>query len=292
MTQFAKSLPVASVMEISPVLAADMLSTSVGNRRLRKWYVDLLAAAMKRGEWRVTSQGIGFNTSGHLLDAHHRLNACVQSGVCIRSVVVFGLRTDAYEVTDTGLLRTYGDRLVESRGVAEVLRLGCAYALGVTMPTPDQMKPIIDAGLRDAARGLLEFCGSRTKYYASAPMRLAACITIMKGGSADFVLQQYRSLCLLDFESMTKSAHALVRQVDSRKSNTGVSTREVLARGLRVFDKSRSDVSKIQISDYNLSSAVELVRSVLLKSVSMNRTHRIQSVEKCITKALQDLEST
>ena len=48
-------------MDITPAMAKEMLETSPGNRRLRGWYVDLLAAAMKRGEWRVTSQGIGFD---------------------------------------------------------------------------------------------------------------------------------------------------------------------------------------------------------------------------------------
>lgn len=99
--KFAKQKPEATVMDISPTLAKEMLETSPGNRRLRGWYVDLLAASMKRGEWRVTSQGIGFDILGRLRDAHHRLHACIKSGVSFQSVVVFGMRTDAYEVTDT-----------------------------------------------------------------------------------------------------------------------------------------------------------------------------------------------
>lgn len=264
--KFAKQKPEATVMDISPTLAKEMLETSPGNRRLRGWYVDLLAASMKRGEWRVTSQGIGFDILGRLRDAHHRLHACIKSGVSFQSVVVFGMRTDAYEVTDTGMLRTYADRLDEDRAVADVLRLGCQYALNNSKPTIDQMRPIIDAGLGDAARALIEFCGSKRKYYATAPMKLAACITIMNGGNADFVLQQYRALCSLDFEAMSKSAQAIVRQVDSGKARAN-ETREVLARGFRVFDKDRHGISKIQISDADIDAAVELVRSVLRNSV-------------------------
>jgi len=264
--KFAKQKPEATVMDITPATAEEMLETSPGNRRLRGWYVDLLAAAMKRGEWRVTSQGIGFDHLGRLRDAHHRLNACIRAGVSFQSVVVFGMRTDAYEVTDTGILRTYADRLDEDGAVAAVLRLGCQYALSNTRPTVDQMRPIIDAGLGDAARSLTEFCGSRSKYYAAAPMKLAACITIMNGGNADFVLRQYRALCSLDFESMSKSGQSLVRQVDSGRVRAN-DTREVLARGFRVFDKDRHGVSKIQISDADIDSAVELVRSVLRNSV-------------------------
>jgi hypothetical protein len=264
--KFARQKPEAAVMDISPALAKEMLETSAGNRGMRKWYVDLLSAAMKRGEWRVTSQGIGFDELGRLRDAHHRLRACIQSGVTIQSVVVLGMRTDAYEVTDIGMLRTYADRLNEDRRVAETLRLGCQYVVGTAKPTIDQMRPIINGGLGDSVRALIEFCGATRKFYSSAPMRLAACITIMNGGDADFVLQQYRALCLLDFESMSKSAQSLVRQVDSNKTR-GAAARESLARGFRVFDKDRSGTSRINISDADIDAAVELTRSVLKRSV-------------------------
>jgi hypothetical protein len=264
--KFARQKPEATVMDITPETAKEMLATSPGNRRLRGWYVDMLAAAMKRGEWRVTSQGIGFDVNGRLRDAHHRLNACIQSGVTFPSVVVLGMRPDAYEVTDTGMVRTYADRLGQDRAVADVLRLGCQYALGTPRPTIDQMRPIIGAGFGAAAQSLIEFCGSKRKYYSSAPMKLAACITIMNGGDADFVLHQYRAMCSLDFDAMSKSAQALVRQVDSGKTRA-YDTREVLARGFRVFDKDRHGISKIQISDSDMDASVELVRSVLRNSV-------------------------
>jgi hypothetical protein len=264
--KFARQKPEATVMDITPETAKEMLATSPGNRRLRGWYVDMLSAAMKRGEWRVTSQGIGFDVNGRLRDAHHRLNACIQSGVTFQSVVVLGMRPDAYEVTDTGMVRTYADRLGKDRAVADVLRLGCQYALGTPRPTIDQMRPIIGAGFGDAAQSLIEFCGSKRKYYSSAPMKLAACITIMNGGDADFVLHQYRAMCSLDFDAMSKSAQALVRQVDSGKTRA-YDTREVLARGFRVFDKDRHGISKIQISDSDMDASVELVRSVLRNSV-------------------------
>ena len=264
--KFKYEEPKSDVIEITPEIAKEMLETSPGNRRLRGWYVTLLASAMRRREWRVTSQGIGFDRLGRLRDAHHRLNACIQAGTSFRSVVVFGLQEDAYEVIDTGMVRTYADRLEESRGGADTLRLGCQYALRTSKPTIDQMKPIIGSGIGDAARALVDFCGAKRKYYASAPIKLSACITIMNGGNSDYVLHQYRALCTLNFDAMSKSAQALVRQVESGKVRANDS-REALARGFRVFDEERSGVSKIQISEADIDAAVELVRSVLLNSV-------------------------
>lgn len=264
--KFKYEEPTAEVIEITPEMAKEMLETSPGNRRLRGWYVALLSAAMQRGEWRVTSQGIGFDRLGRLRDAHHRLSACIQAGTSFRSVVVFGLQEDAYEVIDTGMLRTYADRLGENRGVADTLRLGCQYVFGTSKPSIDQMKPVIESGIGDAARALVDFCGAKRKYYASAPVKLAACITIMNGGNSDYVLQQYRALCTLDFDSMSKSAQALVRQVENGKVRAN-DTREALARAFRVFDEDRRGVSKIQVSEADTDAAVELVRSVLTNSV-------------------------
>lgn len=267
MSKYARQKPEASVMLITPEIAAGMLDTSTGNRRKRGWYVDLLAAAMKRGEWRVTSQGIGFDTSGALRDAHHRLSACVQAGVSFESVVVMGLRADAYEVTDIGMMRTYSDRLGEDRAISDVLRLGCQFATGNTKPSIDQMRPIISAGLGDAVKALTEFCGTKRKFYSSAAMKLAACIVIMNGGDAEYVMTQYRALCTLNFDVMSRSAQSLVRQVESGKV-TANETRETLARAFKVFDNDRSEMTKIQVSDADIQSAVELVRAVLRNSVN------------------------
>lgn len=287
--RFARQTPEAMVLEITPALAKEMLDTSPGNRRLRGWYVELLGAAMKRGEWRVTSQGIGFDVAGQLRDAHHRLHACIKYDTPFQSVVVFGMRKDAYEVTDIGMIRTYSDRLNESRGVSDVLRLGCSYVLCTAKPTIDQMKPIIDAGLGDAARALVQYCGTKRKYYSSAAMKLAACITIMNGGDADFVLQQYRAMVVLDFENMSKSAQALVRQVDNGKASAN-ETRETLARGFKVFDKDRHGISKIQVTDADIDAAVEFVRSVLLNSVAVNQKKSRSSPEtEELKKALKSI---
>lgn len=264
--RFARMKPEATVMQVDPAMAEEMLSTSAGNRKLRTWWVDLLSAAMKRGEWRVTSNGVGFNRQGQLIDAHHRLKAVVQSGTTVQAVVVMGLREDAYEVIDTGVARTISDRLNVDPRVGEVLRVGCSILFGTQKPTVDQMKPVVAAGLKDAAEMLIDKCGTKQKFVTSAPMKLAACITVMNGGDADYVLDQYRALARLDFESMSEASQALVRQLQSGKT-TRATRLEALARGLRVFDVSRRHVRRIQISSSDLDFANGLVKSVLLDSV-------------------------
>ena len=94
MLDFRKEKEESIIMDITPETAKQLLSTSPGNRKIRYWHVCMLADSMSRGEWRVTSQGIGIDRNGNLRDAHHRLMAVVKSGVTIKSVVVMGLPYD------------------------------------------------------------------------------------------------------------------------------------------------------------------------------------------------------
>lgn len=267
-TRFACAIPHAKAQTITPDLAAEMLATSVGNRKLREHWVKWLAGSMTRGEMRVTSQGIGVDVNGNLRDGHHRLAACVRSGTPFATVVVYGIPVDAYEVIDIGVKRTYADRLDMPKAVSEVISLGCYYAIGERSPSVDQMRPYIRTRLTDIAQDLVSACVSNRRYYSSAPMKLAACITVMDGGDADFVFGQYRALVLFDINAMTQASRALVRQVENDNVKA-VNTEDTLARGLRVFDQSRSGISKIQINESHASEARKYVASVLRRAIGM-----------------------
>lgn len=271
--EFLSNEPDSGFFDISPEKAAEILKTSPGNRRLRDWYVDLLASIMKRGDWIPTNKGIGIDRLGRLRDAHHTLTACVKSGVTIRTLVVWGLREDVYEVIDRGLIRDYGDILGVPRNIADVLRLGCQYVTGSNRPTPSEMRPYIKAGLGAAVEALNNACPGRVKYFSSAPVRLAACVTIMNGGDTDYVYSQYKALVTADYDAMSSASKALTRQVHGGVGSTvskvrGVDTKDALARGLRVFDKDRANVSKIQVSPADQETAVEFAKSVLRNAVT------------------------
>lgn len=267
-TRFACAFPRSMIVKITPELAAEMLATSIGNRKLREHWVKWLAGSMARGEMRVTSQGIGIDVNGNLRDGHHRLEACVRSGSPFTTVVVYGIPVDAYEVIDIGVKRTYADRLDMPKSISEVISLGCYYAIGERSPSVDQMRPYIQTRFTDIVQDLVSSCVSNRRYYSSAPMKLAACITIMDGGDADFVFGQYRALVLFDINAMTQASRALVRQVENDNVKS-VNTEDTLARGLRVFDQSRSGISKIQISEAHASEARKYVASVLRRAIGM-----------------------
>jgi hypothetical protein len=272
---FLSNKPQASVIEVTPELARQLLDTSPGNRRMRSWYIDQLGAAMKNGDWLVTSQGIGIDNQGQLRDAHHRLTASVKHNVSFPSLVVWGLLPACYQVVDRGMLRSYSDILNLPKAVAEAVRLGAALATKNARPSAADIKPYIDAGLASALEALSKTCSTKVKYFSSAPVRLAAVATLMNGGDADYVYSQYRALVIADYDSMSSSSKALTRQV-SQALGTGsglsgsMDAKDKLARTLKVFDKDRQHLSKIQISDIDRDLAVEFVRSVLNKAIAEN----------------------
>ncbi|MCA9173781.1 MAG: hypothetical protein KDB14_04775 [Planctomycetales bacterium] len=261
--RFASANEHCKIMDITPALAKEMLAVNrEDNRRLRWWYVLQLAAAMRRGEWRLTSQGIGFDKNGNLNNAQHTLNAVIESGVTIRCLVVFGLREDSFEVTDIGMKRTAGDLLALPPRVAEVVRVAAIILFGNSTPSADQMKRLYVTGIVQSVFALVAYCGTATRYFSSAPMKLAAVITIMNGGDSEFVYQQYRALCMSLFDEMSTHAQALKRQLDSGKVSAG-DRRGTLARGLRVFDKDRANITKIIIRDDDGDNAVKLLKATL-----------------------------
>lgn len=266
-------------VQVTPAMAADMLATSAGNRRVRMWHVEALAAAMLRDEWKVTHQGIAFDSNGALRDGHHRLRACQQSGLTLPFRVTVGLPPEAVDVMDTGVLRNLADLTGWDKRVAEPLRFGVTIARGDQRVTAAQVHEIAAGGVLDALTTLMEYCGSARRYFSTAPIRLAAAITLMTRDDASFVLKQYRALCLLDFDQMTPSAKALVRQVETSKMSKGsAGQRDMLARGLRVFDYERANVTKIQVNEADVKAASELVRTVLLNSIGEGRPKTVRRV--------------
>ena len=257
-------------INVTPELAKQMLGTSIGNRKLRVWHVDMLAALQQRGEWKLTHQGAAFDSNGALRDAHHRLHACIKSGITVPMLVTTGLDPASFDAVDQGINRTLSDITgIESR-VAEPLRLGTSYARKTTRVTSTQVQEIASGGLLTALTNLVAYSGAAKRFYSTAPMKLAAAATIMNGGDSNFVMTQYRALCTLNFDAMSQCAKALVRQVESSKARSN-EHRETTARGLRVFDINRANISKIQVSEADISASIEMVSTLLLESIGEGR---------------------
>lgn len=95
---------------ITPDQAAYILEQLMPvNRPVRDSVVHTYAADMKRGAWELTTEAIGFDVNGHLIDGQHRLWACIEAKTNMTTHVAVGLKPEAREVINMGLKRTISD---------------------------------------------------------------------------------------------------------------------------------------------------------------------------------------
>lgn len=261
----------SSVEIITPSRAKIMLSTSTGNRRLRDSWVVGLVDIIKRGEWQTTHQGIAVDANGHIRDGHHRLTAIAKSGMSVPVMVTYGVPVDSFAVMDCGLNRNLADRMQVDKRIAEPL--GLAFGLTATdrmkKASAQQALAFYDTGLGDILTELVAYCGTARRSFSSAPVKLAAAISIMNGEDKGFVFGQYKALVTLDFDVMTNAAKVFFKQAETTPGFAN-KTREVLTRAFRVFDSSRIN-SKICINENQIIAAVDLVRSTMRPLLKQER---------------------
>lgn len=98
-------------MIVTPDMAKDFLSKSKVNPRFgdtkkcNKTVVAKYASDMKAGRWKLTHQGIAFNTNGDLIDGHNRLNAIILADTEVSLYVTYDAPNESV-IIDRGWLRT------------------------------------------------------------------------------------------------------------------------------------------------------------------------------------------
>ncbi|MFD4315203.1 hypothetical protein [Streptomyces sp. NPDC058548] len=112
-----QSVPYQASMQVvlvTPELAAVLLERESHNRRVDQGHVALLAAAIQRGHWQLTHQGIALDGSlsdGAVIDGQHRLRAVVKAGTAVPMVVFEHVPRETFSVLDTGRRRSSADAL-------------------------------------------------------------------------------------------------------------------------------------------------------------------------------------
>ena len=97
--------------KMTPAKATQLLEANTANRPLSRATVRLFADAMRRGEWKITHQGIAIDTNGILVDGQHRLAAIVEADIPIELTVFTDVPPETFDVLDTGKRRNAADAL-------------------------------------------------------------------------------------------------------------------------------------------------------------------------------------
>jgi hypothetical protein len=103
--------PVGRWVDMTPEMAEKRLQNSAPNRPFRRGRASGYATDMKHGRWLQTGEPIKIDTNGDLIDGQHRLTAIIWAGVTVRMYIVEGVQPEVMGVIDTGIPRTFGDRL-------------------------------------------------------------------------------------------------------------------------------------------------------------------------------------
>lgn len=117
---------------ITPAKAQEYLSTSTGNRPISKSTVHSYADTMKQGGWMLNGVPIVFDTDGHLLDGHHRLEAITLAGIPVKMDVCRGVQSEAFTTYDCGRHRSLG-QLLAMQQVKNYNTVGSVVACNETL---------------------------------------------------------------------------------------------------------------------------------------------------------------
>lgn len=244
---------------VTPEMAKAWLGQNTNNRTVRGAVVDRYAQAMKEGSWIATHQGIAFDIDGRLVDGQHRLLAIVKSGVSVDMMITFNLDVKAYGGMDQGAARNAADLLGGNARIAEVSNLAARIIAGTSKPPFDVLERVhelIGPTATDLVTGT-----SMSKFFSSAPMKLAATVMILLGEDKVYVQDLYARLCRGDVNDLPPIAQALVR-LQLRSKINSVNKLECLALGLIVFAKRNSNMR--QMRNVEPLGAVQFVRESLL----------------------------
>lgn len=106
-----------AIEEVTPEMAKVWLAKSKGNRQIRDAYVLSLAVDLEAGRWVPEASDVVFDTTGALIDGHHRLSAIVMYEAPARMCVKRDVPPEARNVIDTGRTRSMTDLLGMYRNV-------------------------------------------------------------------------------------------------------------------------------------------------------------------------------
>jgi hypothetical protein len=103
--------PRSGWVDVTPELAAAILSEGSRNRNIRRKDVIRYAADMKQGLWATTGEAIKFDQDGSLLDGQHRLSAVVDAQITVPMLFVYDIPRASQDVMDSGRKRSLADQL-------------------------------------------------------------------------------------------------------------------------------------------------------------------------------------
>lgn len=99
---------------VTPERAAQLLDHNKENRPLSQQHVNRIASQIVTGKWQFNGDTIKISEDGDVLDGQHRLWAIMEAKMPVETVIIFGIKREAFATIDT---------ISKARGGADILAL-------------------------------------------------------------------------------------------------------------------------------------------------------------------------
>jgi hypothetical protein len=106
-----KRITEADATLITKELATNILNMNTRNRKVKKNNLVKLVHELETGLFKFNGESIIISKDGKLLDGQHRLLAVEQTGIPIKSIIVYDVEDNTFSTIDTGICRTTSDVL-------------------------------------------------------------------------------------------------------------------------------------------------------------------------------------
>jgi hypothetical protein len=101
-------------------------------------------------------------------------------------------------------------------------------------------------------------------------MRVAATIMIMDGHDKQYVKTIYSNLVNQNYEKLPLVAQQFSKQVNTGKLS--FDKVDLLARGMKVFNKECSEISRLQVTDADITNSTNLCRDVIKNAIKSSQS--------------------
>lgn len=266
----------AYIVNVTPAMAEVWLKQNVvgehGNRRFRKAHARSLAEEMRRGEWKVTHQGIAFGRSGRLLDGQHRLAAIVDSGTTQPLLVFIDAPEDGFANFDRGAQRGMSDVLLKNPvlvSIAATLTRLCVRSGGnsARKATPAEVAKVLETLAPDI----------EAQNVASPALRVGRTLAGIRGAwlvrhhvandaEKKLLAAQWKAFAEFDPKRMDETTASGDRRLEhTRAMRGGAVDNEVAAIGWLMFDPARRDLTRILLR--NIQVPLDDLRAMIRKFI-------------------------
>jgi len=257
----------SEVRTVTPREAAQWLEHSNGhnrhNRPLSKSYVSYLAREIEVGNWRLTHQGIAFDSDGTLVDGQHRLSAIIEAKKPIQILVTLGLPVERFPIIDRGVARHMSVITGIPSPITEIYGLLVSLTQPIAKLSPDTIRSLhSEIGVYSEA--LLDRCSTTTRFFSSAPIKAAAVVSLAYGEDKEYILSTYRNLVLQNLSELPPVVLGLIRQYNRGILEfKGVARKEIYMKARYMFTESNRNKQVIRADAIQRDDYVNEVKKIV-----------------------------